>query len=392
MAIKQIPINALSVGMYVVRVDRPWPELSDISAQHLIESQDDIERLRQVGVRYVIIDPTLSRDALEIVQPKSYQRLDPLSRDLAIARSVRAEATTIVQGVFEGVKTGAPINSVEVKKAVRSVMDTILRLHDPLAGLIHMQRNDLNMFMHATNVCTFALVVGKYQGYDKAQLERLGVGALLHDIGELRLPRNLYRKREPYTEQERRLIQQHPLLGVKILSQSGDVHEDSRCIVLQHHERLDGSGYPNQLRSSDISPLSEIVGIVDMYDAMISDREGRPPLPPSQAIKEIYQRALKGEIDRGWTERVIRCLGIYPVGSLVEMSTSERGIVVAANPLDALRPSVKLLWDATQQLYATTTIVDLAAQTAGEPERTILRALDPERESVCIESYLKEGT
>jgi HD-GYP domain-containing protein (c-di-GMP phosphodiesterase class II) len=392
MPIKRIPIDALAVGMYVVRLDKPWPEYPRLVNIHHITSPEDIALLREHGVRYVIIDPTLGRDVTEKPQEEvDPQGLHALARELAVARAVRREAMTALQSIFEGVKSGAPIKNVEVKKTVHTLMDTILRRYDPLLSLIHMQRHDADMFAHAVNVCAFALVVGKNQGYDKVKLEQLGIGALLHDVGELRLPRNLLQKPGVYTEQERRLVQQHPRLGVNILSQSDDVHQESLRIVLEHHERIDGSGYPAGLKGLEISPLSEIVGIVDIYDAMLSSREGRPPLPPAQAVKQLFQDSLKGHLDRRWVERVIRCLGIYPVGSLVELSTGERGIVTATNPTDALRPSVRLISDAAQQPYSTPQVVDLAAPREHEPERTILRALDPAKENLGVAAYLEES-
>lgn len=389
MAIKRISIDALSIGMYVIRLDRAWPEYSSLASKHRVESHEDIAFLKQHGVLQVTIDPTLGKDTLETTPEEPPRELAPLAREFAAARAVRAEAMTALQGIFEGVRTGAPIDSPALKKTVYTLMDTILRRYDPILSLIHMQRNDISMFTHAINVCVFALVVGKNQGLNRSQLEYLGIGAMFHDVGELRLPRNLLRKPEPYTDQERRLIQQHPQLGVSIVSQSDDVHEESRRIVLEHHERIDGSGYPGGLRGMEISPLSEVVGIVDVYDMLLNGREGRPMLLPSEAIKELYHNGLTGHMDRGWVERVIRCLGIYPVGSFVELSTGERGIVEAANPADALRPSVRIICDTAQQPYPTPIVVDLAAPHTNHPERTILRALDPVKDNCSVGAYLE---
>jgi HD-GYP domain-containing protein (c-di-GMP phosphodiesterase class II) len=296
---------------------------------------------------------------------------------------------TMVQSIFEGVKTGSPIDSVAVKETVHSLIDNMLNDYDPFLCVLHMRQYDANLFAHAVNVCVFALIIGKSQGFDKSRLECLGVGAVLHDIGKLRLPRNLLRKRGVYTVQERQLVRQHPLLGVAVLRAARGIHEECRRIVLEHHERIDGSGYPAGLRGLAISPLSEIVGIVDMYDAMLSGREGRPLLPPAQAIKELYKYGMKGHCDRGWIERTIRCLGIYPVGSLVELNTGERGVVLAVNPVDALRPIVKVVWDAAGHTYAAPTLVDLAARLEHAQERTILRALDPVKEHLNIAPHLE---
>lgn len=407
MATKRVPIEALLVGMYVVELDRPWPETGSLANKHRVERPEDIVLLKEYGVLWVTIDPTLGQDVAEVTAPpgvtagvrvseptsiprtEALQALGTLERELVLARAVQTEAMMAVQGIFEGVKTGAPIDSTAVKQTVYTLLNATLRSHDPLVSLIHIRQYDANLFAHAVNVCVFALVVGKSQGFSKLQLEQLGVGALVHDIGKLRLPRNLLRKQGVYTAQERLLIQQHPRLGTTILAPSKDIHEESRRIVLEHHERLDGSGYPAGLKGLNISPLSEIVGIADMYDAMLSSREGRPPLPPAQAIKELYKYGLQGQCDRRWVERVVRCLGIYPVGSLVELNTGERGVVVAVHLTDALRPSIKIIWDPDQQPYPVPLLVDLATLHAHEPERTILRALDPHKENLQVAAYLE---
>ncbi len=391
MAIKQISIDALSVGMYVVRLDRPLPDEGQYTNKHHMECLEDIQFLKTSGVHSVIIDPTLGKDVTPDDSEASRDELAPLSQDLAAARMVRSEAMTALQGVFEGVKTGAPINNTLVKKTVSSLMQMLLHQHDMLLSLIHMQRGDVSMFGHAVNVCTFSLVVGKSQGFPKLQLEQLGAGALLHDVGELRLPRNLLWKHGVYSEQERRLIQQHPLLGVNILSESDGIHQESLRIVREHHERIDGSGYPSGLTRSDISPLSEIVGIVDIYDAMLSSREGRPALLPTQAIKELYRISLKGLVDRHWTERIIRCLGIYPVGSLVELSTGELAVVTVGNPDDTLRPTVRVICDETHQVYSPVREVDLSNKSALTQEKIIVRALDPTETQLDVETYFEEA-
>jgi putative nucleotidyltransferase with HDIG domain len=388
--------------MCVVGLDRPWLD-SIALIPHRIKGSEDILKLKEYGIRYVTIDPTLGKDVstteTEVVPTPQKERLRSgsyrvqkfagLEEDLAQAQIVRTEAMTMVESIFEGVKTGSPINGVIVKQTVTTLMDVILHDYDPFLSLLHMRQYDTNLFVHAVNVCAFALIIGKSQGFDEHRLECLGVGALLHDVGKLRLPRNVFRKRGVYTPQERQLIRQHPLLGATILSEAQDIREESRRIVLEHHERIDGSGYPAGRHGLEISPLSEIVSIVDIYDAMLSGREGRPILPPTQAIRELYKYGLRGHCDRGWIERTIRCLGIYPIGSLVELSTAERGVVVRVNPLDALRPTVKIVWNPTGQAYPVPTMLDLSTPGDAEPGPTIVRALDPIKEQVNIAPYLE---
>jgi HD-GYP domain-containing protein (c-di-GMP phosphodiesterase class II) len=377
MGIKKIPINMLSTGMYVVSLDIEWPDERRYKNKHLIESTEQIDFFKTNGVQYVVIDPTLGKDIVTNEKIELLPNKEPITQSIVAAKMARSVAMTAIQSVYEGVRTGSRVDNESVKRVVSSLIDTLLYQHDVMLSLIHMQRNDLNMFDHAVNVCAISLIVGKNQGYSKHQLEKLGIGALLHDVGELRLPRNLLRKRGSYNEFERRLLQQHPILGVTILSESDGIHEDSIRIVGEHHERIDGSGYPAGLIGAMISPFSEIVGIVDLYDAMLSSREGRPPLQPALAIKELYNYSRKGFIDRYWTERLIRCLGIYPVGSIVELNTGEVAIVTATNPNDGLRPKIRIIHDNVHEVGGMSPCeIDLADVSNHTTERSILRALE----------------
>lgn len=315
----------------------------------------------------------------------------PLAHGLSTARIVQSAAMRTLQRIFEGVKTGSCIDNDAVKKTVISLLDMLLYQHDVMLNLIHMQRNNGNMFAHAVNVCAFALIVGKSQGYSMHQLEQLGGGALLHDIGELRLPRNLLCKRGIFDEQERRLVQQHPLLGVKILSESGGIHADSLRIVREHHERIDGSGYPDGLAGGEISPFSEIVGIVDLYEAMLSSREGRPALRPAQAINELNRISLTGSVNHYWTQCIVRCLGFYPVGSVVELNTGDVGVVIASHAYDGIRPMVRIICEAVHEVgQAPYYDIDLAADSPQTTERAIVRVLDPGQINFDAHKYLDE--
>jgi hypothetical protein len=137
--------------------------------------------------------------------------------------------------------------------------------------------------------------------------------------------------------------------------------------------------------------LSQIVAIAEIYDTMLDTREGRLPLLPTQAIKELYQLGRSQQLDLGLIECMIRCLGIYPVGSLVELNTGERGLVIAVNPANALQPVVHVLWDPVQQLYATPVTVDLAAPSADAPARMICHVLEPTTEGHNIATHVLEG-
>lgn len=186
-------------------------------------------------------------------------------------------------------------------------------------------------------------------------------------------------------------MQAHPQLGATILARVPHMPAAVCQIVVQHHERLDGSGYPDALRGDAVLPLSQIVAIADVYESMLGPREARPPLLPAQALKELYRHGRAQQLDLGLVEKMVRCLGLYPVGSLVELNTGERGIVTAVNPSDALRPSVTVLWNAVQQRYAPPLLVHLSLPNTEEP-RVICQVLDPVAEGYDLAMTLEAST
>jgi putative nucleotidyltransferase with HDIG domain len=406
---RSIYIDQLKAGMYLVSIDKPWLKTPFFLRFHesRIRREKEVALLKQYGVREITIDPTRG-DNIEELQPTTLSAFSPpgneeqertkspqdppysgsLARELAVARAVRAEAIVTVQSLFEGVKTGARIDSPAVRKVVAGLLDSILRCHEASLMLVQMRQFDTNLFTHAVDVCVISLVMGKKQGLDQQQLGFLGMGALLHDVGQMRLPRNLLRKPGTYTHQEQKLMQEHLQLGVALLSQCENISQESRRIVAEHHERADGSGYPKGLTGTQISPLSQIVGIINVYDTMLSSYGGA--ISPTQALRRLYQLGTARQFDPAWVERVIRVLGVYPVGTLVELNTGERGVVIAANPADALRPTVKLIWNEGQEPYAEPLITDLSAPTVSGPQRTVMRALDPAREHLDLAQYVKK--
>jgi HD-GYP domain-containing protein (c-di-GMP phosphodiesterase class II) len=421
---KRISIDDLVVGMYIVELDQPWLQSPFLFHRRRIRRHEEITRLKAYGIRQVTIDLTRGLELVETVEtlPRPAEMLlpcppalsshplsesqgkapspqegDTLSRprvsplpDPAVVRAVYTEAMTTVRSIFDGAKTGAPLNSGAAEEIVHSLMETVLSHHAALVSLIHIRQFEANLYAHSINTCVFALMLGTMQGLDKAALTSLGMGALLHDVGQIHLPRNLLCKPGLYTAQEQQLMQAHPHLGATMLSQA-PMPGDTCRVVAEHHERVDGSGYPQGLSGAALSPLSQIVTIAEIYDTMLDTREGRPPLLPAQAIKELYQLGRSQQLDLGLVECMIRCLGIYPVGSLVELSTGERGLVVAVNPGNALRPVVHILWDPRQQPYTTPVTVDLAAPNAEAPSRMICHVLDPTTAGHDLAAYIQEG-
>jgi putative nucleotidyltransferase with HDIG domain len=219
-------------------------------------------------------------------------------------------------------------------------------------------------------------------------MEALGAGALLHDIGYVRLPRNLYRRSHDLTEQERTLMQQHPALGLAILQEAQEDRDAVVRIVAEHHERSDGSGFPHKLTEHSLSVLAQLVGLVDAYDGMVSRRGGRPAMLPHDAVRQLFSLGDTGQYAKDLIRAMIGSLGVYPIGSLVLLNTAEQAVVVGMSHRQRLKPVVKVITGPHGESYPTPIRIDLGAQAAGNPERTIKKALDPLHERVNVAMFL----
>ncbi len=405
---KRVSVSQIKPGMYVVSLDQSWFQTPFYLHRRLIKNAEDIEQLKKLGVREVVIDtalgadvedplpnpasattPTVTNRSEAIPRPTSLHEasLQPLVKELETARTIHAEALAAAQTIFDGVGSGSPLNIPIAKKVVTNLLESITRSPETNLLLSQMRRFQHDLFTHAVNVCVLCLVVGTLDGFD-SDISALGLGALLHDLGETRIPRNLIRKREPYTESERQLLEQHPRLGATLLERSENIPELARRIVTEHHERIDGSGYPFAIRGAQISIFSQVVAITDMYDAMLTGRN-QGALQPIEVLRQLYLQSNYGAFDRELIERIIRCLGVYPAGSLVELNTGERGIVIAANRKDALRPTLRIVSSRNGLALSRGPILSLADWDSGSVERRIVRALDPGEERVDVLAYLK---
>ena len=304
--------------MYVVGLDRSWLRTSFMFHHKLIKGDDDIATFERNGVREVIIDTARGVDiaeSLSEVRPADAMHtpteessvngagaavnkpaarapsaaevvLQPLTMELRAARAIHNEALAVAQNMFDGAALGGgPVKSEGAKKVVTDLMSSITRSPEANLLLMQMRRFQKDLFSHAVNVCVLSLVVGVLEEFD-INVAGLGVGALLHDIGETRLPRNLIRKKDGFTNAERRLVEQHPMLGAMLLEQNLDLAPCARQIVLEHHERIDGSGYPLGVRASNLSLAGQIVAITDAYDEMLSGRN-QAVLQPGRGFAPI---------------------------------------------------------------------------------------------------------
>ena len=436
--VKTITIDQLKPGMFIVGMDQPWYRTPFLLHKRLIRHQNDIDLLRQHGIREVKIDPsqgldvepvpsgdtpahaqetvtapqanhamkatppekapqTHNREPVTAAQPSLTQENTPLpslaQRQAAAAQETYNEATRSMERMFEELETGLVPKPETLRTVVTNVLARVLENRTSMLSLLSLQkmkRFDRTLASHALDVCTLSLIVAHDYGVAEEDLEALGAGALLHDIGYIRLPRNLYRKSPDLTEEERAMMQQHPALGLAILRDAQEDRDAVVRIITEHHECINGTGFPHKLRGEALSVLAQLVGLVDVYDGLVSRRGGHPAMLPHDAIRQLFRLGDTGQYAKDLIQTMIGTLGVYPISSLVRLNTGEQAVVAEMNPAQRLKPVVIVITGPQGESILPPIRVDLGAHVEGEKARTITKVLDPLHEHVNVAMFFDD--
>lgn len=394
----QIDVNQLKLGMFVVELDRPWLGTPFLFQGFRIRSVEEIEKLKSL-CHTVIIDIEKSakgsyrpeRAGREERKPtRLYTMSASFEQEIVSANEIRAETESCMAQVFEDVGHDKMIDLVTVKKVITHTVDGILRNPDAHVSLTQLKDWDRYTAQHSINVSILALAMGRHMGLPRHELEMLGTGALLHDVGKLRTPLEVLNKPGKLTEAEFKLMKAHPVHGRELLEHRYGLPHLVADMAYSHHERAAGGGYPRGLNSNQISVWSKIVAIVDVYDAITSDRCYHKGISPTEALTKMYGWRLT-DFDPELLEQFIQCLGIYPVGTLVELTSGEVGIVISVNTTLRLRPMVSLILDGQKRPCYPARTVNLADFANNDPDDVygIREVLKPGSYGINIREHLQ---
>jgi|Deesub1362A_J573_1020465.scaffolds.fasta_scaffold00004_206 HD-GYP domain-containing protein (c-di-GMP phosphodiesterase class II) len=344
---------------------------SDTPFETLSEGIEDVESL-SVGVLRKIKDEAGDQDIRKVV------------------RRTYFNAVSFTKGVMSKVKAGEKINVKRAKRVVESMVDLILDQEELLVGMTAIKDYDEYTYHHSVNVSVLAIALGQRLGLPKKSLLELGLVALFHDIGKTEVPIDVLNKPTAFTDEEWRIMKQHPLWGVRsILKMKGfDVVSVRAAIVaFEHHIRHDPTGYPKTMQLSELDLYSRIVSIADQYDSMTSARVySRNPLPPDRALSIMMERA-GAQLDPLLLKFFINMVGVFPVGTLVMLNTKELGLVYSSNAMLPDRPRVMVIMD-SEGRRVPGYIVDLAEKKDGKYTRTIMKTMDPNKYRINLAEYM----
>ncbi|MDZ7785113.1 MAG: HD-GYP domain-containing protein [Halioglobus sp.] len=414
----KVTTTDLEIGMYVSGLDRPWLGTPFATQGFFIQSAQEIEQLCQY-CDYVLVDSRRSvkssshRRRATVAQTResaSPQNTDSPPADAYGGRKrippekifygraihsyrddgsweeeeprARRALDSLIEDVgdiFEEVGEGQKLDVVRLRKAVEPVVDSISRNPDACLWVARLKQHDRYTYKHSLGAAIWSVALGRQLGLSRHDLRSLSMGCMLMDVGKLRVDPALLQAERELDAREMAEVAGHVNHGVEIVRESGLLNRDVLDMVAHHHERFDGSGYPNGLRHNEIPPCARIAGIVDTYDAITSKRSYASAMAPSEAIKHLYMTR-DTDFQAELVEAFIQAIGIYPAGTLVELSSGEVGVVVAEYRIRRLRPKVMLLLDAQKRRLRKSKIVDLQQECGanGEPLLSIRRSLEPE--------------
>lgn len=431
----KVRVEDLQLGMYVAELDMPWLESPFLMQGFIVKTPKQLNKIRQI-CRHVYIEQergkpfiyqrpplrkTLWRKILDrLPRPGKPLRASPVyleeekslhkpftsewlkerhppqktasfGEEFTNAAVLHREADRIIQSVITDIVNGKTIDAKLAKEVVEDCVNSILRIPDTFMLLTQLKNRHEYTSQHSMNVCIYAIAFGRFLNLSYKQLNQLGLSGMMHDMGKLKVPKEILHKPGKLDDDEMYIMRKHTTWGRQLLLEGTGMSKDVVDVAHSHHERCDGKGYPRGLTEAQISPFARMIAIADTYDAITSNRYHRQACSHLEALKFMID-ASNGHLDPHLVVRFIECLGIYPPGCLVLLESGEVGVVIEINPQQRLRPKIILLLDENKQIRDEIPI-DLVTDNVnrhGKPY-TIKSVVKPETYNIDLQRYRHKG-
>lgn len=367
--LKHIPVTELRLGMYV-------HELCDLRADHsfwtssfLLKHESDLQRIRSSSITRLWIDGSRGLDiepGNKTMTPSSPTRQNQpceLAEEIGYARELCLRSKAAVARIFSDVRMGRIAELEDMGDLIDDISDSLARHPGALLSLARLKSADEYTYMHSVAVAGLMIALARQLALPESLVKEAGLAGLLHDVGKLAIPSAILSKPGKLSDEEFAIVRKHPELGCQLLGESKHFSPRVLDVCLHHHERFDGSGYPDRLAGSQISLFARMGAICDVYDAITSDRPYKACWSPAESISRMAEWT--GHFDEKIFQAFVKCVGIYPVGSLVRLESGNLGIVMEQNKTSLLTPKVKVFYSALCKMPIAHTLIDLSTQ-AGE--------------------------
>ncbi|WP_189532797.1 HD-GYP domain-containing protein [Paludibacterium paludis] len=393
--IKRIHISDLRVGMFIHDLNCDWMSHPFLRSRFRLENEADIAKIQSAGIHELYIDTSRGLDAdaptaqevkrqleseiLEIAtREKGIERRVDAREEIGRAKQVHEEAHQIIRSVLHDARLGRQVELENITPSVERMTHSILRNNGALLSLCRIKDKDDYTFLHSVSVGALMVSFCNALGMDKETIHHAGIGGMLHDIGKMKVPDEILNKPGRLTENEFSVMKCHVVESRRILTATSGISQTAIDVASQHHERHDGSGYPEGLEGDEISQLGQMAAIVDVYDALTSDRCYHEGMPPTDALRKIYEWS-KFHFNPALVQSFMRCIGIYPVGALVRLESGRLAVVVEQNADKLAQPKVKVFFSLRGNGYIPPEILDLARPVGFGGGDRIVRHESPEK-------------
>jgi len=361
---QKVDVTDLEIGMYVSELDRDWLDSPFLIQGFLLKDDEQIEEIRNL-CKYVYVDILQSRVAVKEkpaaistgarakAHKLSFDKQTPppevpFQQEIQVAKQIHTRLKSVIDGLYQSAAHDKKLNIDQVRTIVEEVVNSINRNEYALGWMTQLKNKDEYTAIHSMNVCILSVELGRHVGLGQDELNLLGMCGLMHDIGKIRVPNEILNKPGDLTEAELKIMKTHADIGASLLENTPGTPREVFNTAFSHHERLDGGGYPRRIPGEEIDAFTRIVMVADMYDAITSDRVYRPGAPSSKAMSVLYEKS-GTQLDPDLVQAFIQCIGVYPVGTLVEVDTGEVGIVITIDARHRMNPSLLVVLDKIKQ-------------------------------------------
>lgn len=362
--LKKIPVSELSLGMHIHKFCRPWNNdpFWVTHVETVLHDSDVLKRIQSSDTLEVWIDTRQGHDHMSAPAPTPAhddKATVSLEQEVERAKAICGKARDVVMNMFTEARMGQAMKMDNVDLMVEEISNSILRHPHALISLSRLKTSDEYTYMHSVAVCALMVALAKRMGMKTEQVREAGVAGLMHDVGKMMIAPEVLNKPGRLTVEEFTLMKTHPEQGLKILEENLPVAALVMDVCLHHHEKVDGSGYPDGLQGSDISIFARMSAVCDVYDAITSDRPYKKGWGVAHSIREMA--SWKGHFDDMVFQNFVKTVGIYPVGALVRLESGRLGVVMEQSETSLLTPRVKVFMSARTRKTFAPQIIDLAS-------------------------------
>jgi putative nucleotidyltransferase with HDIG domain len=379
--LKTIETKQLRVGMYLHELSASWLTNPFWRTSRKLDSAEDIQQILDAGIKQAIIDISKGLDVKNTIAddgavdgalpiPVAAAPLNALlagnsqrtsiENEREIAARICERSYAAVTSMFTEARMGRAVNAEVAAKLVTEMSESIGRNAHALISLVRLKSQDNYTYMHSVAVGALMISLARQLGLDESQVQEAGNAGLLHDIGKMAIPTSILNKQGSLSEQEFQAVKHHPTAGYRMLQASGQLSANVLDVCLHHHEKMDGSGYPDGLSGTQISLFARMGAVCDVYDAITSERPYKQAWCPALAMKKMASW-VKGHFDPQVFQAFVKAVGIYPVGSLVRLASGRLAIVLDQTDKSLLTPQVRVFFSTKSNAYIKPESIDLSA-------------------------------